>query len=121
VSLAVETIIKAINDELCPNTAGTTTSSVLTNDSLNGVPVDLSAITISSIGTMPTGITLNNDGTVTIADDVISGTYNFNYSICELSDERHVGNTVTSMLSADHFNNASNDNLGPSTAGTTHK
>ena len=66
-------------------TGGTTINNVLSNDLLNGQPVIPSDVTLSVLGTMPTGITLNtNTGAVTVSAGTPAGTYYFKYQICEV-------------------------------------
>ena len=66
-------------------TGGTAINNVLSNDLLNGQPVIPSDVTLSVLGTMPTGITLNtNTGAVTVATGTPAGTYYFKYQICEV-------------------------------------
>ena len=66
-------------------TGGTAINNVLSNDLLNGQPVIPSDVTLSVLGTMPTGITLNtNTGAVTVAAGTPAGTYYFKYQICEV-------------------------------------
>ena len=62
---------------------GSTTSSVLANDTLNGVVVNPSEIILTPV-TVPSGFTLNADGTITIASGISAGTYTVTYSICEV-------------------------------------
>ena len=56
---------------------------VLSNDTLNGVAVTLATVTLTPVGTLPADITLNPDGSVDIAQFTVSGTYTFDYKICE--------------------------------------
>jgi large repetitive protein len=62
---------------------GSTTASVLGNDTLNGVVVNPSEIIVTPV-TVPSGFTLNADGTITIASGISAGTYTVTYSICEV-------------------------------------
>ncbi len=65
---------------------GGTTTSVLANDTLNGDPVDPSAITLTPAPVItPTfgSITMNPDGTITVAPNTTAGTYTMTYTICE--------------------------------------
>ncbi len=62
---------------------GSTTASVLANDTLNGVVVNPSQIILTPV-TVPSGFTLNTDGTITIASGISAGTYTVTYSICEV-------------------------------------
>ncbi|MGE6354110.1 hypothetical protein ACQKCJ_09555, partial [Flavobacterium sp. NPDC079362] len=62
---------------------GTTTVSVLDNDTLKGDPVNPSNVTVAEKGTYPTGITLNVDGSITVDANTPAGSYELEYSICE--------------------------------------
>ncbi|MEI8049697.1 MAG: hypothetical protein WCI92_20165, partial [Bacteroidota bacterium] len=60
---------------------GGTLSNVLTNDLLNGSPVIPGAVTITSTPTGP--LTVNSNGTVTVAPLTAAGTYTITYTLCE--------------------------------------
>ena len=65
------------------NTTGGTTTSVLTNDTYNGVPnPSLSSVTLTWDTATPTGFTYNSDGTITVAAGTATGTYEIRYTIC---------------------------------------
>ena len=77
-----------------PNTAtiengslGGTTPSIFGNDTFNGLPVVFGTnpgqVTLSPVVGIPAGLTLNPNGTVTVAPGTPAGTYTFNYTICE--------------------------------------
>ncbi|WP_298391661.1 T9SS type A sorting domain-containing protein [Flavobacterium sp.] len=59
-----------------------TTPSVLSNDFINGFPVT-SNIILSLINS-PSGLTFENDGTITVAAGTLTGIYTINYQICEI-------------------------------------
>ncbi|MBS7256365.1 T9SS type B sorting domain-containing protein [Flavobacterium branchiicola] len=61
---------------------GGTTPSVLLNDTLNGLTVTAAEVNLTGI-TIPTGFTLNTDGTITVLPNTQSGNYILTYSICE--------------------------------------
>ena len=90
--------ICAITDTLGPinGYTGATTSSVLANDTLNGVIVIPSQVILTGL-TVPTGLTLNADGTITIAPQTPAGTYNVIYRICETLNLTNC-DTVTSTV-----------------------
>ncbi|WP_123947462.1 T9SS type B sorting domain-containing protein [Flavobacterium reichenbachii] len=79
---AIEDIITSING----NNGGKTVS-ITANDKLNGNPVvvgtALGEVTLSIVGTLPTGLTLNADGTITVAQNTPAANYNVEYRICE--------------------------------------
>jgi gliding motility-associated-like protein len=74
--------IDAVNDNPATISSGGSTPSVLVNDILNGLPVVPSDITLTPVS-VPVGLTLNPDGTITVASNVPSGTYPVIYTICE--------------------------------------
>ena len=78
-------VIDAVADTLGPinGSTGATTASVLTNDTLNGVAVTPSQVVLTGV-TVPTGLTLNADGTISVAPGTAAGTYTVVYSICEV-------------------------------------
>jgi gliding motility-associated-like protein len=82
------------------NTGGTTTESLITNDTLNGNPVVIGTnpgeVKLTGI-TVPTGLTLNANGTVTVAANTAAGNYNLEYSICEITNPTNC-DTVTSVV-----------------------
>ena len=61
----------------------TNIGNVLTNDTLNGVTVTPASVDLTVVGTLPPGITLNPDGSIDLAQFTASGTYTFQYQICE--------------------------------------
>ncbi|MCL9807313.1 hypothetical protein NAT51_17410, partial [Flavobacterium amniphilum] len=84
-------IIDAVTETYGPisgNTGGTTPTVVL-NDTLNGNPVVIGTnpgqVTLTPVS-VPTGLTLNPDGTVTVAGNTPAGSYNVEYTICEVTN-----------------------------------
>jgi len=61
---------------------GTTTKSVFENDLKGTTPINPSDVNLTW-GTPPSGITTNNDGTLTVAPNTPAGTYTVSYTICE--------------------------------------
>ena len=70
---------------------------VLTNDTLNGVQATPATVTITPVGTLPTGVTLNPDGTVDLAQYLASGTYTFDYKICEILNPTNCKTATTTI------------------------
>ncbi|MGY6742364.1 MAG: DUF7507 domain-containing protein, partial [Cecembia sp.] len=62
-------------------TGGDAGINVLDNDTLNGNPVDPSAVTITPNTEGP--LTVNVDGTVTVSPNTPAGTYTVAYTVCE--------------------------------------
>ncbi|WP_157909084.1 Ig-like domain-containing protein [Capnocytophaga leadbetteri] len=86
-STTTPTTIEA-NDDVATvsSTTGGTTSSVLTNDKLNGVPnPSVSSVTLTWTTATPTGFTLNPNGTITVAPNTPAGTYTISYKICAVA------------------------------------
>ena len=86
-STTTPTTIEA-NDDVATvsSTTGGTTSSVLTNDKLNGIPnPSVSSVTLTWTTATPTGFTLNPNGTITVAPNTPSGTYTISYKICAVA------------------------------------
>ena len=86
-STTTPTTIEA-NDDIATitSTTGGTTSSVLTNDKLNGVPSpSISSVTLTWTTATPTGFTLNPNGTISIAPNTPAGTYTISYKICAVA------------------------------------
>ncbi|PVX52421.1 putative repeat protein (TIGR01451 family)/gliding motility-associated-like protein [Balneicella halophila] len=83
-------VIDAVDDDYTGDpingSDGGTTSSVLENETLNGDPVDPDDVNLTP-GTAPTptdgSITMNDDGTITVAPGTTAGTYTMTYTICE--------------------------------------
>ena len=61
---------------------GTTTKSIFDNDLKGTTPINPSDVNLTW-GTPPSGITTNNDGTLTVAPNTPAGTYTVSYTICE--------------------------------------
>ncbi len=97
--------IDAVDDDFSANpvdgsTGGTAANSnVLNNDTLNGITVDPADVVISSIPTGP--LTVNADGTVSVAADTAPGTYTIDYTICEVANPTNCDTaTVTVVVGA---------------------
>ncbi len=101
------------------STTGGTTASVLANDTLGGQPATTSNVNLTGT-TVPTGLTLNNDGTITVAAGKPAGTYDVTYQICDKVNTSNCANVVSKVtVSAPAIAiDAVNDNLTV-TAGTT--
>jgi hypothetical protein len=95
VIMAVTETTAAING----NTGGSTPA-LTTNDTLNGNPVVIGTapgnVILTGV-TVPQGLTLNPDGTVTIPPNTPAGEYPLTYKICEVSNPTNC-DTVTSTI-----------------------
>ncbi len=107
-------VIDAISDTFGPinGLLGATTASVLTNDTLNGVVVTASAITLTGV-TVPTGLTLNANGTITIAPNTPAGTLTLTYQICENLNPTNCDTATVTITVAAAVIDAISDTAGP--------
>ncbi|WP_374434105.1 beta strand repeat-containing protein, partial [Tabrizicola sp.] len=112
--------IDAVADDLGPvnGFAGGTTGSVLVNDTLNGLPVDPAAVTLTpgaALNPLPAfgSITLNPDGTVTVAPGTSAGIYEYSYTICEILNPTNCDTTTITIRIAPPVIDAVADTLGP--------
>ncbi|NJM82340.1 MAG: hypothetical protein HC844_07465 [Tabrizicola sp.] len=80
---------------------GATIPTVLGNDTLDGDPVDPADITLTP-GTAPTpasgSITMNPDGTITVAPGTTAGTYTYEYEICEVLNPTNCDTATATVL-----------------------
>ncbi|MFV8331528.1 MBG domain-containing protein, partial [Flavobacterium sp. LB3P6] len=80
-------------------TGGNSGVNVLTNDTLNGLPVNPADVVLSSTPNGP--LAINPDGTVTVAPNTPAGTYTINYTICEVLNPTNCDTaTVTIVVAA---------------------
>ncbi|MBW4359538.1 HYR domain-containing protein, partial [Flavobacterium taihuense] len=89
VTVQVNTI-DAIDDTMLPiiGSSGGTTENVLFNDKVNGTlltAATFNTVNVSSVGVYPTGLSLNMDGTLTVAPGTTAGKYAVQYQICSVS------------------------------------
>ncbi|GEM_PF-1547049 len=104
VTVLVTNPIVAIDNDygtITPPTVDVIYPSVLANDSLGGVVLDPTDVTITAVGTLPAGFTLNPDGTVTVAAGTPIGSYSFDYTICEIGANPSSCSTATATLIID--------------------
>lgn len=72
-------------DSFSGNQGGFTTPTVLSNDFHLAVAATSSNSTASAVGSWPSGITMNANGTVTVSSAVPVGVYNLQYRICSIA------------------------------------
>ncbi|SDR03624.1 T9SS type B sorting domain-containing protein [Flagellimonas zhangzhouensis] len=78
-------VIDAVEDSYVSNGEGDIAESdVLSNDTLNGEPVSLENVILSSTPT--DALTINEDGSITVATGTVPGTYTIDYTICEIAN-----------------------------------
>jgi len=71
-------------------------SNVLDNDILNGLDVVPDDVTITSTPTAP--LTVNPDGTVSVAPDTPTGSYSIEYTICEIANPINCDTATVTVL-----------------------
>lgn len=95
VILAVAEATTAVN-----GLSGGVTTSLTLNDRLGGVPIVIGTapgdVTLSIL-TVPTGLILNTNGTVTVAPNTAAGNYSLTYKICEVTNPTNCS-TATSTI-----------------------
>ncbi|MFT3893328.1 MAG: SdrD B-like domain-containing protein [Anaerolineales bacterium] len=92
VTVTVNPTIDAVNDDYTASpilgTTGGTTAAVIVNDTTNGVAAVIGTNVALTPGTAPTpaagSITMNANGTITVAAGTTAGTYTYPYTICTL-------------------------------------
>jgi hypothetical protein len=97
--------IKAVTDatKAVDGKTGGTTTSLASNDTLNGSPVVIGTaagnVTIEGVN-VPRWLTLNTDGTVTIAPNTPAVEFNLEYKICEVDFSSNCSSVVSTILVA---------------------
>ena len=77
---------------------GGTTSSVLTNDSLNGQLNPSTTSVTLTWNIVPAGVQTNTDGTLTVPAGTASGTYTVTYTICEVLNPGNCSTATTTIV-----------------------
>ncbi|UYC16152.1 Ig-like domain-containing protein [Xanthomonas campestris pv. phormiicola] len=91
---------------------GTAVTNVLTNDTLNGTPVTPSQVTLIPNNNGP--LTINPDGTVSVAANTAPGSYTASYQLCEIANPGNCdGATVTITVGSGAVLDAVDDSAGP--------
>ncbi len=78
---------------------GTTTETIYDSDTLNGDPIDPADVT-TTVNTIDAPLTLNPDGTISVAPGTPAGDYTLNYTICENNNPTNC-DTVTETVKVD--------------------
>ncbi|WP_206430315.1 T9SS type B sorting domain-containing protein, partial [Flavobacterium ustbae] len=111
---AIDAIAETLTPSINGSIGGTTTASVIDNDTLNGNPAVIGTLAgqvkLTSIN-VPTGLTLNADGTVTVAVNTPSGVYNIEYSICEISNPSNCDTAISKVAVNNGTLVANSDNI----------
>ena len=92
--------IDAVTETLNTTSTGGTTASVLANDTYNGGSATTANVNLTAVGTYPTGITLNTDGTITIAAGTAPASYSIQYKICDKINPSNCDTVTTTVVVA---------------------
>ena len=113
--------IDAVTETLVSTSNGGITTSVLANDTYNGGvagSATTSNVNLTAVGTYPTGITLNADGTITVAAGTPPASYALEYKICDKINPSNCDNVATIVIVTptvnaitDNFSATGNDAL----------
>jgi uncharacterized repeat protein (TIGR01451 family) len=111
--------IDAVPDNAGPVDGGpgqTNVVNVLANDTFNGAPATLAALTYTPAGAPP--LTLNLDGSVDVAAGTPTGVYTANYEICETANPGNCDTTTVAVtVNATATIDAIDDALQPQAEG----
>ncbi|MEC4005967.1 Ig-like domain-containing protein, partial [Flavobacterium sp. SUN052] len=116
IATVVVTNVLVANNDTIPSTGG----SVITNDTLNGVPVTTANTDVTPVTNGPLSIDANGD--LTVAPNTPSGTYTITYTICETGATPANCQTAVATVVVSNTIDAVNDpsyNVPASTAITT--
>ncbi|MEA9415910.1 HYR domain-containing protein, partial [Flavobacterium sp. PL02] len=109
-------IIEAITETTSPingNTGGKTPP-LTSNDKLNGVDVVIGTnpgeVKLTPV-TVPTGLTLNPDGTVTVSPNTPAGNYDVTYKICEVTNPTNCAEVTSVIVVGAAIIDAADDNV----------
>ena len=96
----IVTTIDAKDDTPAPinGTTGGTVATVFGNDTLDGLPFLPADVTLTTSTVLPTGVTLNTDGTITVDPNTTPGTYPITYSICQKANPTICDEAVIDLI-----------------------
>jgi hypothetical protein len=96
---------------------GGTTSSLTSNDTLNGLAVSIgtaSGDVTMTTGTLPDGITVDTaTGIVTVAPNTAAGYYPISYTICEVDNTSNCNTVTSTIVVSAPIIDANQDTVGP--------
>ena len=95
-------VINAVNDgmdgiEVTSSSGATAVVNVFDNDTLNGIGVNANSVTVTGVN-LPNGIVLNVDGTVDVNENITTGTYTFEYQICEIASPNNCDTATVTLF-----------------------
>ncbi|WP_165402914.1 Ig-like domain-containing protein [Pseudoxanthomonas winnipegensis] len=119
--IVVQAAVDAVDDTMpaIGSGSGGTTPSVLVNDTLAGQPVSLNTVTLTPGASPQAGLTMNADGTITVAPGTPAATYAYPYTICAKNNANNCDSAVATVVVAPPI--VANDDRFPAIneAGTT--
>ncbi|WP_396175534.1 T9SS type A sorting domain-containing protein [Flavobacterium sp.] len=86
--------LTAIKDKVCLIPGTSSNVSILSNDTVNGLSANGSNVSITTIGSIPSGISVNANGFVTVSAGTAAGAYTFSYKICNLCNPSNCSNAT---------------------------
>ncbi|HXB69622.1 MAG TPA: hypothetical protein VNY05_15330 [Candidatus Acidoferrales bacterium] len=102
--------IHAVNDSgTITRVGGVVVANVLGNDTLNGAVATLVNVTLTQISTTSPGITLNADGSVSVAPATPAAAYTLTYGICEAATPANCVSAVVAVTVTQYVIIAVND------------
>jgi uncharacterized repeat protein (TIGR01451 family) len=102
----------AQDDTLGPvGSGGGSPGNVLANDTLGGMPVDATLVSLTPVSSGPLSIDAN--GTITLASGAATGTYTLTYTVCERSNPSNCDSAVLRVSVQAAVLVAADDTAGP--------
>lgn len=90
-----------------------TTGNILVNDFHLTTAASTSNVTVSAVGTLPSGFVLNSNGTISVASTVAQGVYVINYRICSIATPANCAtSTATITMDANPCGSTDSDGDG---------
>jgi uncharacterized repeat protein (TIGR01451 family)/gliding motility-associated-like protein len=115
ISLPIIDAVKEITSPSINGNIGGTTASLVSNDTLNGnvvvIGTNAGEVILSPVS-VPTGLTLNADGTLKVAAGTPAGTYNVEYKICEVNNPTNCDSVISEVVVTGGTLKANTDTIG---------
>ncbi|WP_370455693.1 beta strand repeat-containing protein, partial [Flavobacterium sp. LC2016-23] len=98
------------------NAGGTTTVSLIAGDTVNGakavIGTNAGEVKLTVTTPIPAGLTINTNGTVTVAANTPAGSYNLEYTICEINNPGNCDTATSTVVVTAPLIAAVADSLG---------